>query len=102
MCLLVTMVVLLATPIAAQGQSATKVYEARAEGPSRAVTPSATPPRIKTMAMTSSGVSDSPSQSVATTTPTTGVPSRPSDVVTAGRWRLAVADAQYASAMPGI
>lgn len=31
---------------------------------------------------------------------TTGVASRPSDVVTAGRWRLAVAVAQYATAVP--
>src|SRR5262249_41383900 len=62
-----------------------RAYEARAAAPSRRVAPRATPPRINAMAMTSNGVKVSPSQSVATTTPTTGVPKRPRDVVTAGR-----------------
>jgi len=42
----------------------------------------------------SAGVSGSPSQSVATATLTTGVVSKPSAVVTAGRLRLATAVAQ--------
>ena len=56
--------------------------------------PMATPPRIRTIAATRATVSGSPSQSVATTTLTTGVASRPRAVVTAGRLRLATAVAQ--------
>src|SRR5204863_4079786 len=66
-----------------------------------AVVPRATPPRIRTIALSSDTVRVSPSHSVAMTTLTTGVASRPSDVVTAGRARLAMAVAQYASAVPG-
>jgi len=47
-------------------------------------------------------VSGSPSHSVAVITLTTGVARRPSEVVTAGRWRLAMATAQYATAVPGM
>jgi len=54
------------------------------------------------MAAMREGVKGSRSHTVATTTPTTGVARSPSDVVTAGRSRLAIATAQYASAVPGI
>ena len=56
--------------------------------------PIAMPPRISAMAMTRDRVSGSPSQRVATTVLTSGVASRPSEVVTAGRARLAAAVAQ--------
>jgi hypothetical protein len=46
------------------------------------------------MALTSDRLRASPSQRVAMTTLTTGVASSPSEVVTAGRLRLAVAMAQ--------
>ena len=59
-----------------------------------AMLPTATPPRIRTIAATSASVSGSPSHSVATIVLSTGVASRPSEVVTAGRLRLARAVAQ--------
>jgi len=64
--------------------------------------PIATPPRISTIAATSDGVRRSPSHTVASTTLMTGAASRPSDVVTAGKLRPAIAMAQYASAVPGM
>ena len=44
----------------------------------------------------------SPRKTTETATPTTGVASRPSEVVTAGRLRLTVTTAQCASAVPHI
>ena len=66
------------------------------------VAPRATPPRMRMMAAMRDTVGVSPSQSVAVTTLTTGVMRSPSAVVTAGRLRLAIATAQYASAEPGM
>src|SRR5947208_2053615 len=63
--------------------------------------PRATPPRISATASSSDALGRSPSHSVATTMLITGVASRPSEVVTAGRPRPAIAMAQYASAVPG-
>src|SRR5204863_3695594 len=63
--------------------------------------PRATPPRISATASRSDALGRSPSHSVATTMLITGVASRPSEVVTAGRPRPAIAMAQYASAVPG-
>jgi hypothetical protein len=58
------------------------------------VTPSATPPSTSTIASTSETVTDSPSHAADATTPTTGAASNPSDVVTAGNARPAMATAQ--------
>ena len=49
---------------------------------------------MSAIATSSDSVGASPSQSAATTTLTTGVPSEPRAVVTAGRLRLATAIAQ--------
>src|SRR2546426_1064245 len=62
--------------------------------PRAPVVPSAMPPRTRSTATASERVTASPSHSVAITMLSTGVASRPSDVVMAGRSRLATAVAQ--------
>src|SRR5262250_2558757 len=82
-------------------QVAARSARALADAPDAdSVEPRATPPSTRITAVTSESDSGSPSQSVAVTTATTGVASRPSEVVTAGSSRLAVAAAQYATAVP--
>jgi hypothetical protein len=58
------------------------------------------PPRIITIAQIKDVLVGSLRQITEVTTPTTGVARSPSDVVTAGKLRLTVTIAQWASAVP--
>ena len=64
--------------------------------------PTITPARMSTSATIRATVGRSPNKNRATTTLTAGTPSRPSEVVEAGKSEELTAAAQYARAVPGM